>query len=67
MNKAVIGIDPGKSGGIAVYTGGDTIEALPCPGSPREMADSVNDIVNNFVTSGMSNSEILVEIGRAHV
>ena len=66
MNKAVIGIDPGKSGGIAVYTGGNTIEALPCPGSPRDMADSVNDIVNNFVIGGVPNSEILVAIENVH-
>ena len=66
MIEAVIGIDTGKSGGIAVYTGGNTIEALPCPGSPRDMADSVNDIVNNFVTKGMPNSKILVAIENVH-
>jgi len=64
--KAVIGIDPGKSGGIAIYKGGNTIEALPCPGSPREMADSVNITVNNFVIDGIPTSKILVAIENVH-
>ena len=66
MNKAVIGIDPGKSGGIAVYTGGNTIEALPCPGSPGDMADSVNSIVNNFAIDGIANSNVSVAIENVH-
>ena len=66
MFKAVIGIDPGKSGGIAVYTGGNIIEALPCPGSPGDMADSVNSIVNNFAIDGIANSNVLVAIENVH-
>ena len=66
MFKAVIGIDPGKSGGIAVYTGGNTIEALPCPSDAESMASSTRDIMHNFEIDGVTVSEISVAIENVH-
>jgi hypothetical protein len=66
MIKAVIGIDPGKSGGIAVYTGGNTIEALPCPSDAEGMASSAREIVHSFEIDGTPVNNILVAIENVH-
>lgn len=64
--KAIIGIDPGKSGGVAVYKGGNTIEAFPCPSDVENMASSIIDILHNFKVDGIKISNILVAIENVH-
>ena len=64
--KGIIGIDPGKSGGVAVYKGGNTIEAFPCPSDVENMAGSIIDILHNFKVDGIKISNILVAIENVH-
>ena len=42
----VIGIDPGKSGALAVWDGGID-KAIKCPDSPEKMANIFSSIMNN--------------------
>ena len=66
MNKTVIGIDPGKSGGIAVYSGGDTIHAEPCPSEIPEMAALIRRAVHNCEIEGVIANNIKVAIENVH-
>ena len=49
----IIGIDPGKSGAVAVWD--DGIEkVIKCPDSPGDMSDVIRLIKNRFVSNGTS-------------
>ena len=46
----IIGIDPGKSGAVAVWD--DGIEkVIKCPNSPEDMSDVIRLIRNRFVSN----------------
>ena len=66
MYDAVIGIDPGKSGGVCLYDGSDLIIAFPCPSDDQEMADSINKIVSGLEIESTPVSRILVAIENVH-
>lgn len=66
MIKGIIGIDPGKSGGLCVYNGKDIVKAIPCPSSILDMADSVRVTLNNFEIEGISSKSIPVLIEHVH-
>ena len=66
MYKSIIGIDPGKSGGICMYNGGDFVMALPCPNDENGMAEAMRNIVNGLEIDGIPASKILVAIENVH-
>ena len=66
MIKAVIGIDPGKSGGVCLYDGSDLAIAFPCPSDDIEMADSISSMINGMEIEGIPVSRILVAIENVH-
>lgn len=65
INNLYVGVDPGAKGGIA-YICGKESNAIKCPGSPRNMADSAGQILNMFFENGISPSHTFVGIERVH-
>lgn len=66
MYKVIIGIDPGKSGGICAYSDNVAIKVMKCPSDARDMASSINTIVNNCEIDGTPVSSILAVIENVH-
>lgn len=66
MYKSIIGIDPGKSGGLCMYNGGDFVLALPCPDDEKGMAESISNIVEGLGEEGISLDQTLVAIENVH-
>lgn len=48
MNKHIISIDPGASGGVCVYNNNTVIKATPCPDSVDKMAKLIQDSIYNL-------------------
>ena len=65
IKNLYVGVDPGAKGGIA-YICGKESNAIKCPGSPKNMADSTRHILNMFVADGTSPSHTFVGIERVH-
>jgi len=66
MNKPIIAIDPGASGGICVYNNGTVIEAIPCQKTVNEMAECIEVIIKNFKADRIKVSKILGVIENVH-
>ena len=63
--KVVIGIDPGKSGGVCIYDG-NNIEAYACPQTVDDMASKINSTVSDYEIEGVPFSQIEVAIENVH-
>ena len=61
LKMIVIGIDPGKNSGIAIWNYGLT-KALKCPGSIPEMASVVSDCIGRW----KSTEHIIAYVERVH-
>lgn len=63
MNKHIIAVDPGASGGICVYANNTVVEAFPCQNTVNEMAESIKTTINNF---SVNKSNIIAVIENVH-
>ena len=63
MNKIIIGIDPGKSGGICAYDGKNMTNVQSCPSDPTGMANSLKGIIKdlNIDTVGKDVTQVIIE------
>ena len=66
MNKHIISIDPGASGGLCVYSNNTVIEAMPCPDNANKMADLIQTVIHNLKTDGITKSNITAVIENVH-
>ena len=54
MNKAFLGIDPGKSGGISIIYSKTEYNAYKCPKDTHQMASLIREISNNCAIESYS-------------
>ena len=59
----IIGIDPGKSGGIRAYDGKNMTNVQSCPSDPTGMANSLKGIIKdlNIDTVGKDVTQVIIE------
>lgn len=62
---AVIGIDPGKSGGICAYNGKKILHVYACPNTLNMMQSLFNDIIIDLTVSKYNTIHILLELVHA--
>jgi len=62
----VIGIDPGKSGGISAYDGENILFCKACPDTPRKMHLYIKDILKICRKNKIHKSKVYVYIENVH-